>query len=85
MKDLRNYNLLSHNTFGIDVECKRFVSFETTEEVHSFIANRTDTDLPTLVIGEGSNLLFTQKALKQRLVQKVFWCVVAQESIGMMW
>ena len=60
MKDLRNYNLLSHNTFGIDVECNRFVSFETAEEIHSFIANRTDTDLPTLVIGEGSNLLFTQ-------------------------
>ena len=60
MKDLRNYNLLSHNTFGINVECKRFVSFEKTEEVHSFIANRTDSDLPTLVIGEGSNLLFTQ-------------------------
>ncbi|MBF1434610.1 MAG: FAD-binding protein, partial [Prevotella nanceiensis] len=60
MKDLRNYNLLSHNTFGIDVECNRFVSFEMAEEIHSFIANRTDTDLPTLVIGEGSNLLFTQ-------------------------
>lgn len=60
MKDLRNYNLLSHNTFGIDVECNRFVSFETAEEIHSFIANRTDSDLPTLVIGEGSNLLFTQ-------------------------
>ena len=60
MKDLRNYNLLSHNTFGIDVECNRFVSFATAEEIHSFIANRTDSDLPTLVIGEGSNLLFTQ-------------------------
>ena len=60
MKDLLNYNLLSHNTFGIDVECNRFVSFETAEEIHSFIANRTDSDLPTLVIGEGSNLLFTQ-------------------------
>lgn len=60
MKDLRNYNLLSHNTFGIDVECNRFVNFETAEEIHSFIANRTDSDLPTLVIGEGSNLLFTQ-------------------------
>ena len=60
MKDLRNYNLLSHNTFGIDVECNRFVSFEAAEEIHSFIANRTDSDLPTLVIGEGSNLLFTQ-------------------------
>ena len=60
MKDLRNYNLLSHNTFGIDVECNRFVSFETAEEIHLFIANRTDSDLPTLVIGEGSNLLFTQ-------------------------
>ena len=60
MRDLRNYNLLSHNTFGIDVECKRFISFETAEEIHSFIASRTKSDFPTLVIGEGSNLLFTQ-------------------------
>ena len=33
MIDKINYNLLEHNTFGINEECKRYVSFDTEEEL----------------------------------------------------
>ena len=32
MKDLRNYSLKAHNTFGIDAKCSRFLEFEDEEE-----------------------------------------------------
>ncbi len=27
MKDIRNYSLLAHNTFGIDAKCSRFLEY----------------------------------------------------------
>ena len=32
MKDLRDYSLLAHNTFGIDAKCSRFLEYENTQE-----------------------------------------------------
>lgn len=59
MKDFRNYSLLAHNTFGIDVECRRFVEFSTVEELQQLTATLTKDDEPLLIIGGGSNLLLT--------------------------
>ena len=32
MKDLKNYSLKAHNTFGIDAKCSRFLEYETIAE-----------------------------------------------------
>ena len=32
MKDLRNYSLAQHNTFGIDAKCSRFIEFSSVAE-----------------------------------------------------
>ena len=32
MKDIRDYSLLAHNTFGIDAKCKRFLEYSSVEE-----------------------------------------------------
>ena len=37
MKDLRNYSLKQHNTFGIDAKCSRFVEFAHEDEVVKFV------------------------------------------------
>lgn len=58
MKDISNYSLLSHNTFGIDVKCKRFIEYNSIEELRSCLP--TITKEPVLHIGGGSNLLFTK-------------------------
>jgi UDP-N-acetylmuramate dehydrogenase len=59
MKDLKNYSLKQHNTFGIDVRCKRFVEFAHEEEVVKFITGGELTE-PFFVLGGGANILFTK-------------------------
>lgn len=58
MKDLYNYSLKNHNTFGIDVKCRRFVEFGSVEELRSLLPSLRDENI--LVLGGGSNLLFTK-------------------------
>jgi len=59
MKDFRDYSLLCHNTFGIDAQCQRFVEFASVKELQTLVRSLTTADQPLLVIGGGSNLLFT--------------------------
>ncbi len=59
MKDLRDYSLLAHNTFGIDVHCRRFLEYETVEEAQQIVGGLTAADRPLLILGGGSNLLLT--------------------------
>ena len=60
MKDLRDYSLLAHNTFGIDARCSRFLEYETTVEAQQVASILRETSLPYIIIGGGSNLLLTR-------------------------
>lgn len=60
MKDVCNCSLLAHNTFGIDAKCRRFVEFDTVDELRQTVGSLTASDFPLLIIGEGSNLLPTR-------------------------
>ena len=57
MKDINDYSLLPHNTFGMDVRAKRYVEYESEAELQQILPS-IDTDR-CLHIGGGSNLLFT--------------------------
>ena len=58
-----NYSLKHLNTFGIDVSAKYFSTFKNTDELAErldFISLPTaNRQLPTLILGGGSNILFT--------------------------
>ena len=58
-----NYSLKQLNTFGIDVSAKYFSTFKNTDELAErldFISPPTaNRQLPTLILGGGSNILFT--------------------------
>ena len=60
MKDLKNYSLKEHNTFGIDVKCKRFLEFESDNEAITVAEILSESHLPYIIIGGGSNLLLTK-------------------------
>ena len=60
MKDYANYNLQKHNTFGIDVQCQRFVEYNSIEEAQALVQSLTPADEPILILGGGSNLLLTK-------------------------
>lgn len=59
MKDFYDFNLKEHNTFGIDVKCRRVIEFESVDELLQIVNSLTDADKPLLVLGGGSNMLFT--------------------------
>jgi len=59
MKTYSDYSLLSHNTFGIEARCARFVEFDTAEEAAAGLPALRQTGLPMLLLGGGSNLLLT--------------------------
>lgn len=53
------YSLLTHNTFGIDVNAARFLEYASVAELKVLIAQGA-LITPFLHIGSGSNLLFTK-------------------------
>lgn len=60
MKDLSNYSLLGHNTFGIDAKCDRFVEYASVEDAQELARTLSGQKQNLLIIGKGSNLLLTQ-------------------------
>lgn len=61
MTDKKDYNLLNNNTFGISEECRRFVQFDTVDELRSVLMSLKAEDSPLLILGGGSNLLLTKR------------------------
>ena len=59
IKDFRDYNLLPHNTFGIEARCRRFVEFESVDEAREVATMLGEAEGPLLIVGSGSNLLLT--------------------------
>ena len=60
MKDILDCSLLAHNTFGIEARCRRFLEFDTVDEARQVAAILAHTDMPFIIVGEGSNLLLTR-------------------------
>lgn len=56
MKDLNDYSLLKHNTFGMDVLAERFIEYSSEEELLAVIPQLSGKNF--LHIGGGSNILF---------------------------
>ncbi len=57
MKRIENYDLSSHNTFGMKVRCALYIEYDTVEELQNLPWK--ELPQPIMHIGAGSNLLFT--------------------------
>lgn len=60
VRDIQDYNLLRHNTFGIEAKCSRFISYESVEEALAVARILRESAAPYIIIGGGSNLLLTK-------------------------
>lgn len=60
MKIIENYPLLNLNTFGLDIKAKYFTSINTVNELIEIKKTNEFNDLELLVLGGGSNILFTK-------------------------
>lgn len=59
MRDINDHSLLQHNTFGIDVKCRRFLEYASTDEAQTVAELLRHEGQAMLIIGGGSNLLLT--------------------------
>ena len=59
MKIQKDYSLLPHNTFGMDIKASLFIEYDSTEELKELLEHHALVHGQWLHIGGGSNLLFT--------------------------
>lgn len=60
MNILKNYALKSLNTFGIEASAACFSTFSSVQELTSILSEPQVRDMNKLILGGGSNILFTQ-------------------------
>ena len=57
---LKNASLKQYNTFGIEAKAKVFATFSSSEELKKLLLTREYKDAKKLILGGGSNVLFTK-------------------------
>lgn len=55
-----NHSLKNLNTFGIDAKARYFSEFASIDNLSELLSEKSFTDVKKLILGGGSNLLFTQ-------------------------
>ena len=60
MQILENFSLKAYNTFHIDAKARWFISFKTLDELNEALHSNPHVQTLQLVLGGGSNILFTQ-------------------------
>ena len=94
MKLFENYSLKDFNTFHIDVKAEKFIEIESSAELLEFVKNFETNSKKILVLGGGSNILFTKdfdgiilyltfKNLKQ--ISENDESVILEADAGMIW
>lgn len=60
LKIEENKSLKAYNTFGIEAKTRYFTEISSLEELKAIIQDKKLNNLPKLILGGGSNLLFTR-------------------------
>ena len=60
MQIYNNYTLKNHNTFGISVSCSSFAEVESNLELKELLSEQRFKNMQKLILGSGSNILFTK-------------------------
>lgn len=58
MQIIHNASLKSHNSFAVEVTCQYLAKLDQVDELTEILAQKQFRDLPLLILGSGSNLLF---------------------------
>ncbi len=60
MQIRENFSLKPYNTFGIDIKAKYFSNFQSVDDLEEVLNSPLTTHHSPLILGGGSNLLFTK-------------------------
>lgn len=66
-----NQSLLSYNTFGIEATASAMAKIENLEDISTALRYAKTHNLPCMVLGGGSNILFTQSHYDMLFLQNV--------------
>lgn len=89
-----DYALIGHNTLGMDVKAKRFITYDTVDELLAVLAHMRGDEERLLHMGAGSNLLFTKDfdgtILQSRItgidyLERCNEAVVVRVGAGVVW
>ena len=80
MECIRRHSLRNLNTFGIDVVADRYIRFDTENEIVDFIQRHPLKTATPLVLGGGSNLLFTGHVYNTVLHPRLKGIQIMEES-----
>jgi len=53
-------SLQEYNTFGVNAQAKALAAFKSTEDLKTLLSKKDFDNIPRLILGGGSNLLFTR-------------------------
>jgi UDP-N-acetylmuramate dehydrogenase len=76
----KNVDLLSHNTFGISTIAKEFARIESFEQAEEALEYVRQSKSNLLVLGGGSNILFTQNVNAVVLQNRLFGIELEKED-----
>jgi len=57
---LEHISLKKYNTFGIEVKARYFIELSSPDQIREFLHAEQSKIVPRLIMGEGSNILFTK-------------------------
>ena len=60
MQVSKNTSLKAFNTFGVDAKANEFVAFSSVAQLEHIAKEHLASGSPYLILGAGSNILFTQ-------------------------
>ena len=94
MKIQENFSLKKNNTFRIDVKAKYFAEVYSTEELTSILSDSNYKKESKLILGGGSNILFTNdfngliikiNSNEISIIEENEDEVIVQASAGVIW
>lgn len=81
----RNISLRPYNTFGFDVNAQIFAEIKDIEDIRGIYKNPEFNPLPKIILGGGSNVLFTENQRKVVLKMAIDGIEVLKEDAHHVW
>ena len=80
-----NVNIQAYNTFGIDCTAKHFARFRSIKDLQELLADPIRKESELLVLGGGSNMLFTKNFKGLILKNELTGIYVVKEDANHIW
>lgn len=80
MEVLENISMKPYGTFGVEAKARYFATFTEAQELQILL--KKYADLPFLILGEGSNMLFTQDFQGIVLCNRIKGISVGKDGVG---